>query len=75
MRAGSNRLLIDIARREVIHLECKCGRQVQVATYRLIDQYDGVRPTTPVWDLKDRFKCKMCKTRPPKRMWIDRRLD
>jgi hypothetical protein len=31
MRAGSNPLLIDIARREVIHLECKCGRQVQVA--------------------------------------------
>jgi hypothetical protein len=44
-------------RREVIHLECKCGRQVQVAPYRLID------------------KCKVCKTRPPKRMWIDRWLD
>jgi hypothetical protein len=52
MRAGSNPLLIDIARREVIHLECKCGRQVQVAPYRLIDQYDGVRPTTPVWGLE-----------------------
>lgn len=59
-------------RREVIHLERKRGRQVQVASYRLIDQYDGVRPTTPVWDLKDRFKCKVCKTRTPKRMWIDR---
>ena len=62
-------------RREVIHLECKCGRQVQAAPCRLIDQYDGVRPTTPVWDLKDRFKCKVGKTRPPKRMWIDRWLD
>jgi hypothetical protein len=69
MRAGSNPLLIDIARREVIHLECKCRRQVQVAPYRLIYQYDGVRPTTPVWGFKeDRCKCKVCKIRPPKRM-------
>ena len=29
----------DLGRREVVNVRCKCGREVQIAPYRLIGQH------------------------------------
>ena len=39
MRDGTDPLLIDLASRECINVECRCGRMVQLAAYRMIDRH------------------------------------
>jgi len=36
MRTGTDLLLMDLASRECIDVECGCGRVVQLAAYQLI---------------------------------------
>jgi len=36
MRNGTDPLLVDLASRECINVECRCGRNVQLAAYQLI---------------------------------------
>jgi hypothetical protein len=36
MREGDDPILVDLAARQVINVECKCGRVVQLAPYQLI---------------------------------------
>lgn len=59
---------MDLDRREVIHLECRCGRREQIPPYKLIG-FKGIVQTTPVWTLQDRFRCMKCNKR-PKAMWV-----
>ena len=40
MRNGTDPLLIDLASRECINVECQCGRIVQLAAYQLIGRND-----------------------------------
>ena len=68
MRPGAQPTLMDLDHREVIHLECRCGRREQIPPYRLIG-FKGIVQTTPVWTLQDRFRCMKCNKR-PKAMWI-----
>lgn len=69
MRPNVDPLLLDLGSREVINLECRCGRIVQVAPYSLIGR-NGITKSTRAWSLRERFRCLKCKRRPPKRMWI-----
>ena len=59
----------DLGRREVINVRCKCGREVQIAPYRLIGKY-GIQKHTKVRRLRDRFRCTKCRRRPPERFWV-----
>jgi hypothetical protein len=63
-------LLIDLAARECINVECRCGRVMQLAAHQLIGR-NGITGTTRDWSLRERFRCLKCKRRPPKRMWIE----
>jgi hypothetical protein len=72
MRNGTDPLLIDLASRECINVECQCGRIVQLAAYQLIG-WNGITGTTRAWALRERFRRQKCKRRPPKRMWIEER--
>ena len=63
------RMLIDLASRECINVECRCGRIVQFAPYQLVGR-NGVTPATRAWSLRELFRCLKCKRRPPKRIWI-----
>ena len=74
MRNGTDPLLIDLAARECINVECRCGRVVQLAASQLIGRH-GIRGTTRAWALRERFRCLRCKHRPPKRMWIEKWRD
>jgi hypothetical protein len=59
----------DLARREVVNVRCKCGREVQIAPYQLIGQH-GVQKHTKVWSLRNRFRCGKCRRRPPAEFWV-----
>jgi hypothetical protein len=74
MGNGTDPLLIDLASRECISLECRCGRVVQLAAYQLIGR-NGITGTTCARSLRKRFRCLKCKRRPPKRMWIGKWRD
>jgi hypothetical protein len=53
---GVDPLLIDLAARECINVECRCGRVVQLAPYQLIGR-NGITPATRAWSLHERFRC------------------
>jgi hypothetical protein len=74
MHNGTDPLLIDLAARECINVECRCGRVVQVAPYQLIGR-NGITKETRAWSLRERFRCLKCKRRPPAWMWIEKWKD
>jgi len=51
VRNGTNPLLIDLASRACINVECRCGRVVQIAVYQLIGR-NGIAGTTRAWSLR-----------------------
>jgi hypothetical protein len=55
--------LLELGGREVIRVDCQCGRVVQLAPFQLIEQL-GVDRGTRVSELKPHLKCKTCKKRP-----------
>ena len=60
---------VDLRRREVIKVRCRCGREVQIPPERLI-AFKGITQHTKVWSLRDRFRCTKCKRRPPVHFWV-----
>ena len=59
----------ELGRRQVINIRCKCGREVQIAPFRLIG-FKDLTYHTKVWSLRDRFRCTKCKRRPPAHFWV-----
>jgi len=51
---GVDPLLIDLAARECINVECRCGRVVQLAPYQLLGR-NGITAATKAWSLRERF--------------------
>jgi hypothetical protein len=71
VRNGTDPLLIDLASRECINVECLCGRVVQIAVYQLIGR-NGITGAARAWSLRERLRCLKRKRRPPRRMWIEK---
>ena len=73
LRTVSNPRLSDLGPRQVIGLECHCGRREQIPPYELIG-FKRISNATPLWELRDRFRCIRCGRR-IKRMWIEGQSD
>jgi hypothetical protein len=74
MRNGTDPLLFDLASHECISVEYQCDRIVQLAPYQLIGR-NGITAAARAWSLRERFRCRKCKRRPSKRMWIEKWRD
>ena len=65
----NNPKLSDLGPRQVIGLECRCGRREHIPPYELIG-FKRISNATPLWQLRDRFRCIRCGGR-IKRMWVE----
>jgi hypothetical protein len=68
-RTAVDPTFLDLATRECINLRCRCGREVSIAPFKLIGAY-GITQHTHIFSLKERFRCRKCKRRPPKDFWV-----
>jgi hypothetical protein len=69
MRNPTDPTFVDLGRREVVNVRCRCGREVQIDPFQLVGRYD-ITQHTRVWSLRDRFRCTKCRRRPPQHFWV-----